>query len=145
MPATTPLFMVSLQEHTWSTLASELRKAPNNDTTPTSNNSLQHILQVHLSHAADQHAPSNKSSNITPFGWIFQDRFPVPVICQGDLAPPELIVISRCRCKSMPRSYACECHKQHPSCTSYFNCSGEVSCCNPYRYKAVDKKKLWGC
>ena len=60
---------------------------------------------------------------------------PIPVICRGDLTPPELIDVIQCHCKShgkRSRTDACGCHKQHLSCTSFCNCSGEGSCSNPF-------------
>lgn len=106
---------------------------------PTSTNLLQHVLRAHLQcmlwKAADQQAPPDESANITHFGWEIQDTIPVPVIAQGDPAPPELIDVIQCKCKAQGKkcgTEACGCHKEHLSCTSYCNCSGKEDCCNPY-------------
>ncbi len=106
---------------------------------PTSANLLQHVLRAHLQtmlwKVADQEGPPDESTNITHFGWEFRDDIPVLVIAQGDLAPPELIDVIQCQCRAQSKkcsTEACGCHKQHLSCTSFCNCSGDESCCNPY-------------
>ncbi len=106
---------------------------------PTSANLLQHVLRAHLQtmlwKAADQEGPPDESANITHFGWEFRDDIPVPVIAQGDPAPPELIYVIQCQYRAQSKKCSCEacgCHKQHLSCTSFCNCSGDESCCNPY-------------
>ena len=112
---------------------------------PTSANLLQHLLRAHLQvmlwKAADQLGPSQESECITNFGWKIQDGIPIPVIAQGDSAPPELIDVICCQCKAkgtMCSTEACSCNKQHLGCTSYCNCSGEVGCCNPYTLNPED-------
>ena len=57
------------------------------------------------------------------------------VIAQGDPAPPKLIDVVQCQCRAQGKkcsTEACGCHKQHLSCTSFCNCSGDESCCNPH-------------
>ena len=65
---------------------------------PTSANLLQLALRAYLQtmlwKAADHQGPPNESANITHFGWEIQDDIPIPVIAQGDAAPPELIDVS---------------------------------------------------
>ena len=106
---------------------------------PTSMNLLQHVLRAHLQvmlwKAADHQAPPDESTAISQFGWEIQNGIPVPVIAQNAPAPPELIGVIRCQCRALDKkcsSEACRCHKEHLSCTSYCNCSGEDGCCNPY-------------
>ena len=100
---------------------------------PTSANLLQHALRAHLQtmlwKAADHQGPPNESAH---FGWEIRDDIPIPVIAQGDPAPPELINVIQCQCRARGKkcsTEACGCHKQHLSCTS---CSGDESCCNPH-------------
>ena len=79
--------------------------------------------------------PPDESADITHFGWEIRDGIPIPVIAQGDPAPPELINVIQCQCRAQGKkcsTEACGCHKQHLSCTSFCNCSGDESCCNPY-------------
>jgi hypothetical protein len=107
---------------------------------PKSTNLLQHVLQAHLQvmlwKAADHQAPPDESADITHFGWEIRDGIPVPLIAQGDPAPPELIDVIQCQCRAQGKKCSteakCGCHKEHLSCTSYCNCSGEEGCCNPY-------------
>ena len=65
---------------------------------PTSANLLQLALRAYLQtmlwKAADHQGPPNESADITHFGWEIQDDIPIPVIAQGDAAPPELIDVS---------------------------------------------------
>ena len=80
--------------------------------------------------AADHQGPPIES--ITHFGWEIRDDIPIPVIAQGD---PELIDVIQCQCRAQGKkcsTEACGCHKQHLSCTSFCNCSGDESCCNPH-------------
>ena len=106
---------------------------------PTSSNLLLHMLRAHLLvmlwKAAQQKSPPDESADITHFGWKIQDGIPAPVIAEGDPAPPELVDVIRCQCRAQGRkcsTEACGCHRYHLPCTSYCNCSGEESCCNPY-------------
>ena len=106
---------------------------------PTSANLLQHALLAHLQtmlwKAAEHQGPPNESADITHFGWEVRDDIPIPVIAQGDPAPPELIDVIQCQCRAQGKkcsTEACGCHKQHLSCTSFCNCSGDESCCNPH-------------
>ena len=100
---------------------------------PTSANLLQHTLRAHLHRkAADHQGPPNESADITHFGWEIRDDIPIPVIAQGDPAPPELIDVIQCQCRAQGKkcsTEACGCHKQHLSCTSFCNCSSDASCC----------------
>jgi len=112
---------------------------------PTTKNLLQHVLRAHLQvmlwKAADHQAPPAESSNITNFGWHVTDGIPTPVLDQGDPAPPELIDVIRCQCRAQGKkcsTEACGCHKEHISCTSYCNCSGEEGCCNPHTRRRQD-------
>ena len=92
-------------------------------------------LQIMLWKAADQQAPPDESADITRFGWNIQNGIPIPGISQGDPAPPKLIDVLRCQCRAQDMkcsTEACGCHKEHLSCTSYCNCSGEQGCCNPH-------------
>lgn len=61
---------------------------------PTSENLLLHVLRAHLQvmlwKAVNLPAPPDESADITHFGWEIRDDIPVPVIAQGDPAPPEL-------------------------------------------------------
>lgn len=84
---------------------------------------------------ADQQAPPEESADITHFGWKIQDGVLAPVIAERDPVPLELTNVIHCQCKAQGKkcsTVACGCHKEHLSCTSYCNCSGEDSCCNPY-------------
>ena len=69
-------------------------------------------------------------------GWEFRDGIPVPVIAQWDPAPTQLTDVIRCQCKALGKSAAltpaCDCYKQHMSCTSYCKCSGKDGWCNQY-------------
>ena len=62
---------------------------------PTSANLLQLALRAYLQtmlwKVADHQGPPNESADITHFGWEIRDDIPIPVIAQGDAAPPELI------------------------------------------------------
>ena len=90
--------------------------------------------------AADHQAPPGESADITKFGWEIHDSVPIPIIAKGDPAPPELIDVIRCQCRAQDKkciTEACGCHKEHLSCTSYCNCSGEDGCCNPYTNRHV--------
>ncbi len=106
---------------------------------PTSPNLLQHALRAHLQvmlwKAADQLAPPTESADITQFGWEYRDCIPVPVVANCDPAPPQLIDIIKCQCKSHGKKCSgesCGCHKEHISCTPYCNCSGGLDCRNPF-------------
>lgn len=106
---------------------------------PTRCNFLQHVLRCHLQimlwKAADQNAPPIESTDILQFGWKITEGIPAPEISKGDPAPPELIDVISCQCRTQHKkcsSVACGCHKAHLSCTSYCYCSGAEGCCNPH-------------
>ncbi|MCG7883058.1 MAG: hypothetical protein JAY96_15870 [Candidatus Thiodiazotropha endolucinida] len=106
---------------------------------PTSANLMQHILRAHLQvmlwKAANCNGPPDESKDITQFGWEFRDEIPIPVIAEGDPAPPELLDVIRCQCKAQGKkcsTEACGCHKQHLSCTTFCNCRGSEDCLNQY-------------
>ena len=106
---------------------------------PTSANLFQHVLRAHLQvmlwKAADQLSPPSESVDISKFGWKLKDDIPIPVIAQSEPAPPGLIDVIRCQCKSTVNkcgTEVCGCHKEHLSCTSYCKCCGKEDCCNPY-------------
>ena len=106
---------------------------------PTSENLLQHILRAHLQimlwKEADCEVPPAETRDITNFGWKFQDEIPIPVIAGGDSAPPELLDVIQCQCKVHGKkcsTEACECHKQHMSCTKFCNWQGGQDCLNPF-------------
>ena len=43
--------------------------------------------------------------------------------------------VIQCQCRAQGkncRTEICGCHKQHLGCTSFCNCLGDESCCNPY-------------
>ena len=85
--------------------------------------------------AADQQAPHGESDDMTRFGWDIPGGAPVPVLAHSDLAPPQLSDVISCQCRVQGKkcsTYACGCHKEHVSCTTYCNCSGEEGCCNQY-------------
>ncbi len=116
---------------------------------PTSTNLLLHVLRTHLQvmlwKSANLQAPPDKSANITHFGWEIKNGIPVPVTDQGDPAPPQLIDVIRCQCKAQGKkchTEACGCHKEHLSCMSYCNCSGEEGCCNPYTNRRADEEDV---
>jgi len=92
-------------------------------------------LQTMLWKAADHKGPPDESVNITHFGREIWDGISIPFIAQGDPAPPELINVIPCQCRAQGKkcsTEACGSHKQHLSCTSFGNCSGDESCCNVY-------------
>ena len=114
---------------------------------PTSANILQHALRAHLQvmlwKAADQQAPPTESTNITHFGWEFQDGVPIPVVAAGDPAPPELVDVIKCQCRAEGKkcsTVSCSCHKEHLTCTSYCNCCGEEGCYNPYSKRVTTQE-----
>lgn len=116
---------------------------------PTSENLLLHVLRAHLQvmlwKAVNLPAPPDESADITHFGWEIRDDIPVPVIAQGDPAPPELIDILRCQCRAHGRkcsTEACGCHKEHVSCTTYCNCASKEECCNPYTVRAGNDESV---
>ena len=85
--------------------------------------------------AADYQGPPDGSATFTNFRWDIRDGIPIPVIAQGDPAPPELIDVIQCQYRAQGKKCStevCGCHKQHLSCTSFCNCLGDESCCNPY-------------
>ena len=67
---------------------------------PTSLHFLQHVLPAHLQvmlwKAADQQGPPEESADITNFGQKIRDDIPVPVIAEGDPAPPGLVEVIQC-------------------------------------------------
>ena len=106
---------------------------------PTSSNLLLHVLraylQVMLWKMADQQASPEESANITRFGWKIQEGIPVPVTAERDPASPQLIDVIQCKCRAHDKkctTEGCGRHKEHLSCTSYCNCSGDEDCCNSY-------------
>ena len=79
---------------------------------PTSANLLQHMLCAHLQNmlwkAADCEGTAGESRDITSFGWYiysFKSKFYIPVIAEGDPAPPELFNVIQCRARSVPRRF----------------------------------------
>ena len=55
-------------------------------------------------------------------------------------APPQLSDVINCQCKSEGkkcRTEACDCHREHLSCTNYCNCRGHDGCCNPHTTQGV--------
>ena len=85
--------------------------------------------------AANQQVPPVETSDITNFGWKFEDGLPVPVIDEGIPAPPELTEVIRCACKAQDKKCGketCSCHKDKLSCTSYCNCADGGDCFNPH-------------
>ena len=85
--------------------------------------------------AANCEGPPDESNDITNFGWEFQAEIPIPVIAEGDPAPPELLDVIQCQCKAQGKkcsTEACGCHKQHLSCTAFCNCHGGQDCLNPF-------------
>ena len=85
--------------------------------------------------AANNQAPPAESTDVTQFGWEIVNDIPTPVIVKGNPAPPELIDVICCQCKARGKKFStvtCGCHKEHLSCTSYFNCSGGRECFNPH-------------
>jgi len=78
---------------------------------------------------------SYESADITQFSWEIRDGVPTHITAQGDLGSPYLCDVIPCECRTQGKkccTEACGCHKEHLSCTSYCNSSGEDGCCNPY-------------
>src|SRR6267154_2702185 len=74
----------------------------------------------------------DESDNITLFRWNLKDGIPIPVIANGDPAPPELIDTLKCQCKAQGKmcSDACGCQKERLSRTPYCYCSSKEECLN---------------
>ena len=90
-------------------------------------------LQGMLWKAADCDGPTDESRDITNFEWKFGNEIPIPVIAEGDLAPPELLDVIQCQCQAQGKKCSTEargCHKQHLSCTTFCNCHGGQDCLN---------------
>ena len=112
--------IVSFQGHQWVSLLQTLSQSDG----PTSNLlqlALRAYLQTTLWKAADHQGPPNESADITHFGWEqIRDDIPIPVIAQGDAAPPELIDVIQCQCRAQGKKCSTEA------------CLAHQSCCNPH-------------
>ena len=116
--------IVSFQGHQWGLPASNSSpRRRNPQSPPTSANLLQHALRAHLQtmlwKAADHQGPPNESADITYFGWEIRDDIPIPVIAQGDPAPPELIDVIQCQCRAQGEK--CSTGMWLPQATSFLH------------------------
>lgn len=104
---------------------------------PTESNLLFHVRRAHLQmilwKAADQQSPPQL--DITQFGWEMKDGILSPSFDTGPAAPPGLIDVISCGCKSGGKSCSterCSCQKNTMSCTIYCTCTAGDECCNPH-------------
>ena len=77
--------------------------------------------------AADCGGPSFESRHIKNFGWKFRDEIPIPVIAEGNSAPPELLDVIQCQCKVQGKAYV-----GSISSSKFCNCRGEQDCLYPF-------------
>ena len=98
---------------------------------PTSANLLQHMLGAHLQimlwKAADCEGTAGESKDITNCRWKFRIKIYIPVIAEGNPAPPELLDLIQCRARGVLRRYV-----DATSSTPFCNCHGGQDCLNPF-------------
>ena len=97
-------------------------------------------LQVMLWMAADEQSPPAAAKDITKYGWYLKDGVPQPYVAQIPVAPPGLLDVVSCACKSNQpcKTNQCSCKKQSLPCTDYCNCTGNVNCRNPWTIHDAD-------
>ena len=111
---------------------------------PTDLNLLQHTLRAHLQvllwKAADKHEPPEITQDITTFGWSTKCGI-MPVIAQQPIAPPKLLDVISCGCRSEDKACSqrnCKCHNDNLSCTEYCACESSEECKNPFTSNNYD-------
>ena len=101
---------------------------------PTDTSAIQHVKrarhQVMIWRAADRAYPP--STDLSKFGWRIVDDIPVPDYSQSSVAPPAVLKLVACGCKSdAPCSRGnCSCRLASLSCTTYCHCKAEEKCVN---------------
>ena len=58
-----------------------------------------------LWNASKCEGPPDESKDITNFGWKFLDKTSIPVIAEGDPAPPELLDVIQYQCKAQGKLF----------------------------------------
>ena len=108
---------------------------------PTNEAAAHHIKRAHLQTllwaAAEQQSPPKVDS--TKFGWKKSGNTLIPVPGANAVAPPELLKVVACSCKSDTpcTSNRCSCNSSGVSCTSYCKCGGESLCQNKNTLKEL--------
>ena len=77
--------------------------------------------------AANCEGTASEPRDITNFGWQFQIKIYIPVIAEGDPAPPELLDVIQCRARSVLRRFV-----DATSSTPFCNCHSGQDCLNPF-------------
>ena len=105
---------------------------------PTDLNLIEHILRAHLQvmlwKSANKSEPPEKTQDITKFGWSTKDGI-MPTFAQQPIAPPMLLDVISCGCRSEGKACAqrnCKCHNDNLSCTEYCACESGDNCKNPF-------------
>ena len=79
---------------------------------------------------------------ITDFGWEMLNSIPSPMIASGPPAPPELMKVVSCQCRTAGNACAqgnCSCFAAGLSCMTYCHCAGsQDECHNPLTKKYDD-------
>ena len=109
----------------------------------TDKNLLLHMLRAHhqtiLWKVADkQVAPA---IIITDFGWEMLNSMPSPMIASGPPAPPELMKVVSCQCRTAGKACAqgnCSCLAAGLSCMTYCHCAGSQDECHDPLTKKYD-------
>ena len=88
-------------------------------------------LQVMTWRAADQTEPPRM--DLSKFGWKMVDNILVPEYGSSSVAPPRILKLVACGCKSdTPCSRGnCSCRLASLSCTTYCHCKADDKCMNP--------------
>ena len=111
---------------------------------PTDANLMLHCLRAHhqvmLWKAASEQFPPVAAKDITKYGWYLKDGVPQPYVAQIPVAPPGLLDVVSCTCKSNQpcKTNRCSCRKQCLPCTDYCNCTGDSSCRNQWTNSGID-------
>ena len=96
---------------------------------PTSANLLQHMLCAHLQimlwTSANCEGTAGGSRDSTNLRWYLQIKIYIPVIAEGDPAPPELLDVIQCRARSVLRRFV-----DATSSTRFCNGHGGQDCSN---------------
>ena len=105
---------------------------------PTDPNLRKHTLRGHLQvilwKSADKFEPPKITQDISEYGWSTKDGV-MPVIAQQPIAPPKLLDVISCGCRSEGKACAqksCKCHSDSLSCTEYCVCGSGDNCNNPF-------------
>ena len=111
---------------------------------PTDSNLMLHTLRAHLQvmlwKSASKNEPPEITKDISKFGWSTKDGV-MPVIAQQPIAPPKLLDVISCGCRSEGKACAqksCKCHNDNMSCTEYCVCGSGDNCNNPFTSHIYD-------